>query len=83
MLTRLLMDSLGGSALTLMIACVSPVAVERYRRLGWVYEGEELASRVKLLPHSVESMFEVAENSLPGCLRARTSRLDSTMPSAS
>ena len=58
-----------------VIACVSPVAVERYRRLCWVYEGEELASRVKLLPHSVESMFEVAENSLPGCLRASPSFL--------
>ena len=28
MLTRLLMDSLGGSALTLMIACVSPVKIQ-------------------------------------------------------
>ena len=28
MLTRLLMDSLGGQALTLMIACVSPVKVQ-------------------------------------------------------
>jgi hypothetical protein len=28
MLTRLLMDSLGGSAMTLMIACVSPVKIQ-------------------------------------------------------
>jgi kinesin family protein 12 len=28
MLTRLLMDSLGGSALTLMIACVSPLKIQ-------------------------------------------------------
>ena len=28
MLTRLLMDSLGGAALTLMIACVSPVKIQ-------------------------------------------------------
>ena len=66
-----------------VIACVSPVAVERYRRLCHAYGGEQLAMRVELLPHSVEPMFGSVENSLQGCSGVRASSLDSfTNPSS-
>jgi glycosyltransferase involved in cell wall biosynthesis len=74
----LLSDRLRGHHLSHghVIACVSPVAVERYRRLCRAYGGDGMANRVKLLPHSVEPMFGMAENSHPGCFGVRASSLD-------
>jgi hypothetical protein len=40
-----------------VIACVSPVAAEHYRRLCRIYGGGDLARRVEVIPHSVEPMF--------------------------
>ena len=40
-----------------VIACVSPQAVDCYRRLCRIYGGPTLADRVTLIPHAVESHF--------------------------
>jgi glycosyltransferase involved in cell wall biosynthesis len=40
-----------------VIACVSPGAAERYRRLCRIYGGAALAERVTVLPHAVEPRF--------------------------
>lgn len=40
-----------------VIACVSPAAAERYRRLCRIYGGERLARRIRVIPHAVESRF--------------------------
>jgi hypothetical protein len=40
-----------------VIACVSPVAAEHYRRLCRIYGGGDLARRVEVIPHAVEPMF--------------------------
>lgn len=42
-----------------VIACVSPVAAERYRKLCKVYGGAALADRVAMIPHPVESGFSL------------------------
>lgn len=39
------------------IACVSPVAAAHYRRLCQVYGGNQLAGRVRVIPHPVETRF--------------------------
>lgn len=43
-----------------VIACVSPVAAERYRKLCGFYGGNDLAERVTMVPHPVESIFNLA-----------------------
>jgi len=43
-----------------VIACVSPLAAERYRKLCRIYGGAELAGRVALIPHAVELRFRYA-----------------------
>lgn len=40
-----------------VIACVSPKAAEFYRRLCLFYGGENLAKRVRVIPHAVEPRF--------------------------
>lgn len=40
-----------------VIACVSPAAAERYRKLCRAYGGDRLARRVVVLPHAVEPQF--------------------------
>lgn len=40
-----------------VIACVSPVAADRYRKLCTAYGGTALARRVVMVPHPVESGF--------------------------
>jgi glycosyltransferase involved in cell wall biosynthesis len=40
-----------------VIACVSPKAAEHYRRLCRIYGGTDLAARVRVIPHAVESRF--------------------------
>ncbi len=40
-----------------VIACVSPKAAEHYRKLCRIYGGTNLADRVRLIPHAVESRF--------------------------
>jgi glycosyltransferase involved in cell wall biosynthesis len=40
-----------------VIACVSPKAAEHYRKLCRIYGGTELAGRVHVVPHGVESRF--------------------------
>lgn len=40
-----------------LIACVSPLAAEHYRKLCRIYGGENLARRVVVIPHAVESRF--------------------------
>lgn len=40
-----------------VIACVSPAAAERYRKLCGFYGGNDLAGRVTMIPHPVESIF--------------------------
>jgi glycosyltransferase involved in cell wall biosynthesis len=40
-----------------IIACVSPKAADRYGRLCGIYGGRELADRVRVIPHAVESGF--------------------------
>lgn len=40
-----------------VIACVSPRAAEHYRRLCRIYGGNDLASRVNVIPHAVENRF--------------------------
>lgn len=40
-----------------VIACVSPAAAERYRKLCRAYGGEAMAGRVTMVPHPVESGF--------------------------
>lgn len=42
-----------------VIACVSPVAAERYRRLCGFYGRSILADRVTIIPHPVESIFNL------------------------
>lgn len=39
------------------IACVSPGAVEHYKRLCGIYGGKEMAGKVTLLPHPVQGSF--------------------------
>ncbi|HEX7261138.1 MAG TPA: glycosyltransferase family 4 protein [Luteolibacter sp.] len=43
-----------------VIACVSPKAAEHYRKLCRIYGGADLAGRVTVLPHAVESHFRLA-----------------------
>ena len=40
-----------------VIACVSPKAAGYYRKVCWWYGGADLAGRVVLLPHAVETRF--------------------------
>lgn len=40
-----------------LIACVSPAAAEAYRRICRIYGGQDLASRVGMVPHPVETRF--------------------------
>ncbi len=40
-----------------VIACVSPKAAEHYRKLCRIYGGRDLADRVRVVPHAVESRF--------------------------
>jgi hypothetical protein len=40
-----------------VIACVSPRAAEHYRKLCRIYGGLDLADRVRIIPHAVESRF--------------------------
>jgi len=40
-----------------VIACVSPIAAQHYRKLCGLYGGADLASRVVVLPHAVEPHF--------------------------
>ena len=40
-----------------VIACVSPKAAEHYRKLCRIYGGADLAARVRVIPHAVESRF--------------------------
>lgn len=40
-----------------VIACVSPKAAEHYRKLCRIYGGADLADRVTVVPHAVESRF--------------------------
>ena len=40
-----------------VIACVSPKAAEHYRKLCRIYGGPDLADRVQVVPHAVESRF--------------------------
>lgn len=40
------------------IACVSPGAADRYRRLCRIYGGAELADKVTVIPHPVEPAFK-------------------------
>lgn len=40
-----------------VIACVSPRAAEHYRKLCRIYGGADLADRVRVVPHAVESHF--------------------------
>jgi len=40
-----------------VIACVSPKAAEYYRKVCRYYGGADLASRVEVVPHAVESRF--------------------------
>ncbi|MBJ7424672.1 MAG: glycosyltransferase family 4 protein [Akkermansiaceae bacterium] len=40
-----------------VIACVSPKAAEHYRKLCQIYGGADLAGRVEVIPHAVESRF--------------------------
>lgn len=46
-----------------IITCVSPLASERYKRLCRWYDGSALASRVKMIPHAVESHFQYSGQS--------------------
>ncbi len=45
------------------ITCVSPLVVERYKKLCRWYGGSALANRVKMIPHAVESRFQYSEQS--------------------
>ena len=40
-----------------VIACVSPIAAQHYRKLCGIYGGADLAGRVVVVPHAVESHF--------------------------
>jgi glycosyltransferase involved in cell wall biosynthesis len=40
-----------------IIACVSPKAADSYRRLCRFYGGQNMARRVRVIPHAVESRF--------------------------
>ena len=40
-----------------VIACVSPRAAECYQKLCHIYGGTDLAARVRVIPHAVESRF--------------------------
>jgi glycosyltransferase involved in cell wall biosynthesis len=40
-----------------VIACVSPIAADHYRKLCRIYGGGDLASRVAVIPHAVEPDF--------------------------
>lgn len=43
-----------------VIACVSPKAAEHFRKVCRVYGGGDLANRVVVVPHPVQSMFRFA-----------------------
>jgi glycosyltransferase involved in cell wall biosynthesis len=43
-----------------VIGCVSPKAADRYRRLCHAYGGEDLARRVRLVPHAVQTSFRIS-----------------------
>lgn len=40
-----------------VIACVSPKAADYYRKLCRIYGGQDLADRIRVIPHAVESRF--------------------------
>jgi glycosyltransferase involved in cell wall biosynthesis len=42
-----------------VVSCVTPVAVEHYRRYCRIYGGSALAGRVRLLPHPVHPRFRM------------------------
>ncbi len=44
-----------------VIACVSPAAVRHYRKLCTRYGGGALADRVELIPHPVETIFQLEQ----------------------
>lgn len=44
-----------------VIACVSPKAADHYRKLCRHYGGRNLAARIQVLPHAVESRFHRGE----------------------
>ena len=44
-----------------VIACVSPKAAEHYRKLCRIYGGTDLAARVRVVPHAVESRFRFSD----------------------
>jgi glycosyltransferase involved in cell wall biosynthesis len=44
------------------IACVSPGAVEHYKRLCGIYGGPEMSAKVTLVPHPVEGRFSFCGN---------------------
>ncbi len=44
-----------------VIACVSPKAAEHYRKLCRIYGGADLANRVRVIPHAVESRFHFSD----------------------
>lgn len=46
-----------------VITCVSPLVVERYKKLCVWYEGSALANLVKMIPHAVESRFQYSGQS--------------------
>ncbi len=43
-----------------VIACVSPAAAAHYRKLCGIYGGSELAGRVRVIPHPVETLFHAS-----------------------
>lgn len=43
-----------------VIACVSPAAAVHYQKLCGTYGGSELAGRVKMVPHPVETRFHIS-----------------------
>ena len=65
-----------------IIACVSPKAAGHYRRLCRIYGGHDLAERVKVIPHAVESgvscrrHFEIAADRLYRTLGGSHSKTD-------
>ena len=55
-----------------VIACVSPKAAEHYRKLCRIYGGAELADRVAVVPHAVESRFRFPADETPAGGLCRT-----------
>lgn len=41
-----------------VIGCVSPMAAKHYRRLCRIYGGEDLESRVRMIPHPVNPVYD-------------------------